>query len=156
MTDAANVEVKSTSLRPTIAAPGGPFIPGTKRTSVKPSARSSSPARYWGARQMPDALVRRTVVVSGGPSSASVGTLPSRRAVPATDVATKSRRLCIMAIADLLVARRSHLQLAFQLVQEAPVGSVSDDLLRARLDQARVLHAQCVEPQRVFCVEIPP
>jgi hypothetical protein len=52
--------------------------------------------------------------------------------------------------------RCSRLQLAFKLVKEAPVGPIGDDLLRRRLDQADVAHAQCVETDRIFGVVLSP
>src|SRR6516162_6149609 len=51
---------------------------------------------------------------------------------------------------------RSRLQLAFDFVQKAPVGTLSDDLLRARLDEACVAEAQRVEPDRVLGVVFAP
>src|SRR5215472_15930967 len=35
----------------------------------------------------------------------------------------------------------SNFQLAFELAQEAPIGSVGEDSLRARLDEADLVHA---------------
>src|SRR5688500_20284757 len=69
--------------------------------SVKPSARSSSSATYWGAMQMLlGTLARRTVVVSGGPSSASDGRAPRTPAAPASDrPARNSRRLGTVGVA---------------------------------------------------------
>src|ERR1700736_3020878 len=51
---------------------------------------------------------------------------------------------------------RSRLQLAFELVQEAPIGAVRDDLLRARLDEAGFVQAQGIESDRVLGVVLPP
>src|SRR5216110_571022 len=48
----------------------------------------------------------------------------------------------------------SSLQLLLQLVEEAPVGGLGDDLLRARLDHPGLVEAQGVKPDRVFGVEI--
>src|SRR6516225_1851589 len=42
------------------------------------------------------------------------------------------------------------LQLAFKLVEKAPVGTIGDDLLRARFDQAHFVEAQSVPPDRVL------
>ena len=53
-------------------------------------------------------------------------------------------------------AKVSGLQLAFELVEETPVRSVGQDLLRGRLDHAGLLHAQCIEPHAVFGVEHAP
>ena len=50
----------------------------------------------------------------------------------------------------------SRLQLAFELVQEPPVGAVGDDLLRARLDHADLVQAQGIEADRVLGVVLPP
>src|SRR6266404_4450714 len=50
----------------------------------------------------------------------------------------------------------SRLQLAFELVQEAPIRAVGDDLLRARFDHTSVAHAQCIEADRVLGVVVAP
>src|SRR5215472_6914809 len=50
----------------------------------------------------------------------------------------------------------SYLQFPFQFVEEAPVGALGDDLLWARLDEARLVHAQGVEADRVRSVIISP
>ena len=50
----------------------------------------------------------------------------------------------------------SCLQFPFQFVEEAPVGALGDDLLWARLDEARLVHAQGVEADRVRSVIISP
>src|SRR5262249_62086219 len=50
----------------------------------------------------------------------------------------------------------SRLQLSSDLVEQAPVGAVGDDLLRARLDEARFAHAQSVEPESVLGVVFAP
>jgi hypothetical protein len=42
--------------------------------------------------------------------------------------------------------RRLRLQLAFQLVEKTPIGGVSDDLLRGRLDQTGFAQAKRVPP----------
>src|SRR5712664_2519593 len=51
---------------------------------------------------------------------------------------------------------RSRLQLAFELVQETPIGAVGDDLLRARFDQTDLAQAQRVEAHGVLGVVLPP
>src|SRR5437660_4026031 len=51
---------------------------------------------------------------------------------------------------------RSSLHLAFELVEEAPIGSLGDDLLRARLDEARFVQTQGIESDRVLGVVFPP
>src|SRR5215472_18201084 len=48
------------------------------------------------------------------------------------------------------------LQLAFEFIQKAPIGSAGDDLLRARLDETRFAQAKDVPPDRVFGVIFPP
>src|SRR6516165_2363020 len=74
--------------------------------SVKPSARRSSSATYWGVMQMPAIFASRTVVVSGGPSWASELCAPIRPAAPAADtVARKRRRLCAGCIMCLLSSK---------------------------------------------------
>src|SRR4029077_13471950 len=50
----------------------------------------------------------------------------------------------------------SRLQVAFELVQEAPIRALGDDLLWARLYEAHIAHAQGVEPQRILGVVLAP
>src|SRR6516165_2006632 len=126
--------------------------------SVKPSAPSSSLATYCGATQMLGSFRMRTVVVSGPPSAASTYGV-RRRAVPqASDrVVRKRRRVGVIGIGRLLpLSWHSRLQLAFELVEKAPIGAVGDDLLRGGLDEPGVPHAQRVEPNRVLRVVFPP
>src|SRR6266478_6416619 len=56
----------------------------------------------------------------------------------------------------LSLSERSRLHLAFELVQEAPIGALGDDLLRARLDEARFVQTQGIESDRVLGVVFPP
>src|SRR5438132_784216 len=51
---------------------------------------------------------------------------------------------------------RSCLQLAFELVHEAPIGAVGDDLLRARFDHAGFMQAQRVESEGILVIVFPP
>ena len=59
----------------------------------------------------------------------------------------------VVPVPDLAISR---LQLALQLLEEAPVGAVGDDLVRVRFDHPDLVHAQCVEPKRVLGIELPP
>src|SRR6266849_321453 len=125
--------------------------------SVKPSARSNSSATYWGARQIPGLFVRCTEVVSSGASAASKFGARTRPAAPAAArPATKRRRVWIHAIVGIPFLGRSRLQLALELVQEAPIGAVGDDLLRARLDHAGFMQPQRVEAHGVLGVIFAP
>src|SRR5262245_62869795 len=136
--------------------------------SVRPSARRSCSVMYCGASQIGARESSRSVVVSGGPSSASDVRGPRRLAALAADrVARKSRRdwtICIKAPFGLCEAwgsppRRpvaSGLQLALELVEEAPVGALGDQRVRARLDHADLVQAQRVEAHRVLRVELAP
>src|SRR6516225_3256568 len=98
---------------------------------------------------MPGVFKSRTVAVSSGLSAAS--DCRARRkaaAAPATDiVARKLRRVCVIVCLPHL-----RLQLAFELVQETPIGIFGDDLLRARLDHADFVQAKGVKADRVFGV----
>src|SRR5215831_11885307 len=47
-------------------------------------------------------------------------------------------------------------QLAFQFVEEAPIGVLGDDLLRRRLDQADFMEAQRIEAERFLGIVFPP
>src|ERR1700730_1181124 len=97
----------------------------------------------------------RTVVASSGPSAASDRGGRASPAAPASDMVVRNRRrVCIIVIGTSLL--RSRLQLAFELVQKAPVGAVGDDLLRARFDEAGFVQAQGVETDRVLGVVLPP
>ena len=60
--------------------------------------------------------------------------------------------------ADLIhpAALASRLQLAFELIEEAPVGALGDDLLRGRANHARLVEPQRIEPDRVLRVELAP
>src|SRR5262245_32355069 len=87
------------------------------------------------------ALISRNRVVSGG-CSADAGAVrnPSPPATPATvRPLTISRRVVML----------SPLELALELVEEAPVGALGEDLLRARRDHPRLVQAQRVEAERV-------
>src|SRR5262245_35068267 len=55
-----------------------------------------------------------------------------------------------------LVTVPSRLQLFLQLIQEAPLSALRDDLVRRRFDDARLLKAQSVEPNGVFRVILTP
>src|SRR5271155_392702 len=107
--------------------------------------------------QMPGAFPgRRTEVVSRAPSAASTRGARTRPAAPATDrLARKRRRVWMIGIGNLLFWR-SRLQLAFELVQEAPIGVFGDDLLRRRFDKAHIAQAQRIEADRVLGIVFPP
>src|SRR5260370_4309629 len=47
-------------------------------------------------------------------------------------------------------------QLLLQLVEEPPVGALGEDLLRARLDHARFVQPEGIEPRGVLRVELSP
>src|SRR5947209_7854063 len=103
--------------------------------------------------QMPGVFMRRTAVVSRASSAASDGGRRTRLAAPASErVVRKLRLVCIAGIVVLPLLYGSRLQLAFKLAQETPVGTVSDDLLRARLDHADFVQTKGVEPDRVLWV----
>ena len=53
-------------------------------------------------------------------------------------------------MAWLFASNGSRLQLALELVQEAPVSSVGDDPVGAGFDHASLVQAQRVEPHRVL------
>src|SRR5262249_39006661 len=131
--------------------------------SVNPSARSSSSATYRGAKQMLLEMGNRTVVVSGGASWANDWDRPSRPAAPADETAVRNRRrLCVMCMRTSLessaraIAPSLSLELALELGEEAPVGSLRDDPVGARLDDARLTQTQGPEPNRVFGFVFPP
>src|SRR3954469_25168407 len=54
------------------------------------------------------------------------------------------------------LASTSGLELALELVQKPPVGTLHDDLLRCRFDHADFVQPQGVKPQRVRWIKTPP
>ena len=120
---------------------------------MKPSARSISSAIYTEESQRAP-FRKLTVVVSRGPSAASTCGAPIKPAAPAATMPPiKPRRVWIRTIATFLSSR---LQLAFELVQEAPVRAVGDDLLGRRLDHPGLMHPKSIEADRVLGVVFPP
>src|SRR6516162_9776516 len=114
--------------------------------SVNPSARSSSSATYRGAKQILLEIGNRTVVVTGGASWANDWDKPSRPAAPADETAVRNRRrLCVMCMRASLessaraIAPSLSLELALELVEEAPVGALRNNLVRRRFDHARLV-----------------
>src|SRR5262249_12790679 len=91
----ANSIIMSAPPVPTTLAPE-PSVASIYCTSLNPSARSNSSARYCGATQIEGSWINRMRVVSDG-SSAFVGFArrPTSPAAPADDsVVKKRRRLC--------------------------------------------------------------
>src|SRR6516162_6225143 len=109
---------------------------------------------------------KRTVVVSGGGSAANELGPAKRHAAPADEsAARKRRRLCVnFMLASVPLESgpvntspaSSSLQLALELVEEAPVGALRDDLTGRRLDHARLVQSQRVEPDRVLGIVVAP
>src|SRR5262245_10568771 len=108
--------------------------------------------------QMPLIFARRTVVVSGGGSVASDWRTPRRLAAPAAErPARKQRRLWMICMFKSRSGQMgSGFQFALKFVEEAEVSAFGDDFLWARLDDARLLHAQGVEAQRGCRIELSP
>src|SRR5262245_43619223 len=105
----------------------------------------------------------RTVVVSGGVSWANDWDKPSRPAAPADEIAVRNRRrLCVMCMRTSLessaraIAPSLSLELALELVEEAPVGRLRDELVGRQLDHARVTQPQRVEAKRVVGIILAP
>jgi hypothetical protein len=92
-------------------------------------------------------------VVSGGPSAAKARGGRTRLAAPASKAVIKRRRRVCIIVTEVLL---SGPQLAFDLGKEAPIGILSDDLLRARLEQAGFVQPQRVEAKRILGVVVPP
>src|SRR5262249_35436338 len=55
-----------------------------------------------------------------------------------------------------LAGPRSRLQLAFKLVEKAPIGAVDDEFVGSGFELSELVHPQTVEAQRVFRVELAP
>ena len=49
---------------------------------------------------------------------------------------------------------RSGFEFLLQLVQEAPISALGDELLRVRLDQSDLMQPQSVEAQSVFGFDV--
>src|SRR6516164_11792669 len=102
--------------------------------------------------QMPGTFTTRTVVVSSDPSAAATRGTCRRPAAPAkATLLMNRRRVCVIGIGNLPV-----LLLAFELVQEAPIGAVGNDPLRSGLDQTGFAQAKRVPPNRVLGIELSP
>src|SRR5215471_14848206 len=107
-----------------------------------------------------------SLVISGGASWACDLRAPTRHAAPADEsAARKRRRLCVnFMLASVPLESSvvntspasSSLQLPLELVEEAPVGSLRDDLAGRRFDHASLMQTQCVEADRVLGVVIAP
>src|SRR5215469_6572404 len=139
----AKCKLKSTSSRTTASLIAAVDALSTYRISVKPSARSRSSTISWGAWQIDGVRIKRTEVVSGGPSSASASGGSTRPTTPAIDMAVKKRRrVWIIGIKVFLsLLCRSRFQFAFELVQEPPISVLGDDLLRGRFGQTGFVKA---------------
>src|SRR5262249_40807916 len=109
---------------------------------------------------------KRTVVVSGGGSAANELGPAKRHAAPADEsAARKRRRLCVnFMLASVPLESgavntspaSSSLQLTLELVEEAPVRALRDDLTGRRLDHARLVQSQRIEPDRVLGIVLSP
>src|SRR5882724_835262 len=105
---------------------------------------------------MPGAFGRRTVVVSSLPSAACACHGETKSSAPAEIMAVrKRRRVCLIGI-ETSYPRGSRLQLAFELVEEAPIGAVGDDLLRARLDEPHFVQPKRIIPETILGIVFVP
>src|SRR5688572_13970765 len=59
-------------------------------------------------------------------------------------------------MASSLLSHGSRFQLALELIEKAPIRTLGNNLIRAGFDEARFLHTQCIEPQRVLGIVLPP
>jgi hypothetical protein len=83
-----------------------------------------------GAPQIDGLCSRRSTVVSSRSSAACADGMRARAAALARDsVVRKPRLVCVIVIGSSPVALS--LQLAFELVEEAPIGVVGNDLVGA-------------------------
>src|SRR5215813_2918225 len=114
--------------------------------SPKLSAWKSCSATYWGPVQRAGHFPsRRRVVSGGGSASAGSSRAPTKPAAPETvRTLMNSRRLQRSRTQPVMGRSLLPLQLLLELVDEAPVRALSEDLLWARLH-----HFRFVEPQRV-------
>src|SRR5215472_2819019 len=102
-------------------------------------------------------LESRTAVVSSAGSAAHTRRGGSTLAAPASAaMVRKRRRVCIVVIGSLPKSVCSRLQFAFERVEEAPIRTFGDDLLRARLDEAGFPQPQRVEPEGILGVVFAP
>src|SRR6516165_865690 len=132
--------LKSTLPAPTAFGISGAIV-STYRISVKPSARNSSSAINCGAVQSAGVFAKVTLVISGTPSAAGALGMPTRPAAAApAAVVRKRRRDCSIVTGNL--PSGSRLQLAFELVKEAPIGAFRDDLEHPIFAEAPIFVAQ--------------
>src|SRR5438105_12047679 len=103
--------------------------------------------------QMVGCLARRIAVISGGASAASTRGGRTRLAAPASEAVARNRRRVHIILIEVLLSR---LQLAFELVEKSPIGTLGDELLRARLYQPRFVQAQRIKPERVLVIVFAP
>src|SRR5262245_44937247 len=117
---------------------------------------------YNGATQVgPFCNSKRTFGVSGSGSARSDCGAPKRPAAPAKEkLVMKRRRLCRICMRSSPHSRLAlptlGLQFALDLLDEAPVGALSDKLLRTRFNHPHLAKAQGVEAQGVLGVMLAP
>ena len=92
---------------------------------------------------------RNVYVVEAGSVRLTVDAAPDQTVAPGAEVTAVRGPRAHVGRARLR-ARKLRLQLLLQLVEEAPVGAVGDDLLGARLHHARLVQAERVEADRVL------
>src|SRR5580704_12428749 len=106
---------------------------------------------------MPWFFTTRIAVVSSGRSAPSARGSRTRPAAPANErVVRNCRRVCVIGIGSLLFLQPLSLQLALELVQEAPIGALGDDRVRVGLDHAGFVQTKGVIAQRVLGIVFPP
>src|SRR5215475_8942595 len=95
-------------------------------------------------------FAKRALSLQRGPARAGAGSSPLHAFCEVREmVGTRSASTCS-------TAPPLALHLLLQLVEEAPVGALGDDLLRGTLDQANLVQAQGIKAHRVFWVIFPP
>jgi hypothetical protein len=78
------------------------------------------------------------------------------RAAPAGAGGSRAPRQVVPGVDQGSVQERLSLQLLLQLIEEAPVGALGDELLWTRLDHAGFVEAQSVEAYGVLHIVGPP
>ena len=109
--------------------------------------------------QVTGSLSKRIVVTSGGGSAACdlpSAPNPPRPAAPANAALVRNRRRVWVIGIKAPIVPGSRLQLAFELVEEAPIRAAGDNPLGRRLDHADFVQPKRIKADRVLGVVVAP
>src|SRR5262245_49278522 len=114
-------------------------------TSLNPSLRNSSSVIYCGARQMLGMRASRSWWFRA--AARQRRNAAARKEAPGPPGSQRRREMRVS---------ESRFQLALELVPEAPIRAISEDLVRTGLDHAGVAQSQRIEAYRILRVIIAP